>query len=136
MAEPLFTVQKVEKYSVVEFRTNSLMNPSELEQIATDLYRLVDEEDRRYLVLDFERHVPSPQRNLGRLPRATEARVNTKLECNPGELGSEADRLRLALSGQLHRHGRVAVHMVRDVQLRLTVTGENDELHTASLRLP
>lgn len=53
--EPLFTVQKVEKYSVVEFRTNSLMNPSELEQIATDLYRLVDEEDRRYLLLDFER---------------------------------------------------------------------------------
>lgn len=55
MAEPLFTVQKVEKYSVVEFRTNSLMNPSELEQIATDLYRLVDEEDRRYLILDFEK---------------------------------------------------------------------------------
>src|SRR5215213_8524092 len=55
MAEPLFTLQKVEKYSVVEFRTNSLMNPSELEQIATDLYRLVDEEDRRYLLLDFER---------------------------------------------------------------------------------
>ena len=54
MAEPLFTVQKVEKYSVIEFRTNSLMNPSELESIATDLYRLVDEEDRRYLVLDFE----------------------------------------------------------------------------------
>ena len=55
MPEPLFTVQKVEKYTVVEFRTTSLMNPSELEQIATDLYRLVDEEDRRYLVLDFER---------------------------------------------------------------------------------
>ena len=55
MPEPLFTLQKVEKYSVVEFRTNSLMNPSELEQIATDLYRLVDEEDRRYLLLDFEK---------------------------------------------------------------------------------
>src|SRR5215218_10445867 len=55
MAEPLFTLQKVEKYSVVEIRTNSLMNPSELEQIATDLSRLVDEEDRRYLLLDFEK---------------------------------------------------------------------------------
>jgi anti-sigma B factor antagonist len=55
MSEPLFTIQKVEKYSVVEFRTNSLMNPSELESIATDLYRLVDAEDRRYLILDFER---------------------------------------------------------------------------------
>ena len=51
----LFTVQKIEKYTVIEFKTPSLMNPSELEQIATDLYRLVDEEDRRYLVLDFER---------------------------------------------------------------------------------
>src|SRR5688572_30262695 len=40
MADTLFTVQTVEKYCVVEFRTNSLMNPSELEQIATDLYRL------------------------------------------------------------------------------------------------
>ena len=51
----LFTVQKIEKYTVIEFKTPSLMNPSELEQIATDLYRLVDEEDRRYLLLDFEK---------------------------------------------------------------------------------
>jgi anti-sigma B factor antagonist len=50
-----FTVQQIEKYTVVEFRTNSLMNPSELETIATDMYRLVDDEDRRYLVLDFEK---------------------------------------------------------------------------------
>ena len=40
MPEPLFTTQKIEKYTVVEFRTNSLMNPGELEQIATDLYRI------------------------------------------------------------------------------------------------
>ena len=51
--EPLFTVQQVEKYTVVEFKTASLMNPSELERIATDLYRLVDDEDRRYVLLDF-----------------------------------------------------------------------------------
>lgn len=51
--EPLFTVQQVEKYTVVEFKTASLMNPSELERIATDLYRLVDEEGRRYVLLDF-----------------------------------------------------------------------------------
>lgn len=54
MPGPLFIVQKIEKYTVIEFRTNSLMNPSELESIATDLYKLVDEEDRRYIVLDFE----------------------------------------------------------------------------------
>ena len=51
----LFTVQEVEKYTVIEFKTASLMNPSELEQVATDLYRLVDEEDRRCLLLDFEK---------------------------------------------------------------------------------
>jgi anti-sigma B factor antagonist len=55
MSSTLFTVQKIEKYTVVEFKTQSLMHPSELEQIATDLYRLVDEEDRRYILLDFEK---------------------------------------------------------------------------------
>jgi anti-anti-sigma factor len=53
--DSLYTVQQVEKYTVVEFQTASLMNPTELERIATDLYRLVDEEDRRFLLLDFER---------------------------------------------------------------------------------
>ncbi len=53
--EPLYTVQQIEKYTVVEFKTASLMNPSELERIGSELYRLVDEEDHRYLVLDFER---------------------------------------------------------------------------------
>ncbi len=51
--EPLFTVRKVDNYTVVEFTTASLMNPSELERVATDLYRLVDEEDCRYMLLDF-----------------------------------------------------------------------------------
>ena len=86
--------------------------------------------------LDLERHVPSCQRELGRLARATEARVNAEIERDPGELGSEAGRLRFALRGQFHRHVRIAVHMVRDVQLRLTVTRENEELHPVSLRLP
>src|SRR5688500_10829165 len=52
---PHFTVHPFEKYSVVEFRTPSLMDPIILEEIGTELYRLVDEEDRRKLVLDFER---------------------------------------------------------------------------------
>ena len=52
---PHFTVQPFEKYSVVEFRTPSLMDPIILEEIGKELYRLVDEEDRRKLVLDFEK---------------------------------------------------------------------------------
>jgi len=52
---PHFTVQKVEKFTVVEFRTPSLMDPVQLEQIGQSLYRLVDEEDRRRIVLDFEK---------------------------------------------------------------------------------
>jgi anti-sigma B factor antagonist len=50
-----FTVQPFDKYSVVEFRTASLMDPIILEEIGTELYRLVDEEDRRKLLLDFEK---------------------------------------------------------------------------------
>src|SRR5207248_1921020 len=50
-----FTVQPFDKYSIVEFKTASLMDPIILEEIGKELYRLVDEEDRRKLVLDFER---------------------------------------------------------------------------------
>jgi len=50
-----FIVQQVEKFTVIEFRNPSLMDPVELEQIGQSLYRLVDEEDRRRIVLDFEK---------------------------------------------------------------------------------
>ena len=50
-----FTVQPIEKFTVVEFKTTSLMDPQILEEIGKELYRLVDEEDKRRLVLDFEK---------------------------------------------------------------------------------
>src|SRR5450432_2754813 len=50
-----FIVQQVEKFLVVEFRNASLMDPVELEQIGQSLYRLVDVEDHRRIVLDFEK---------------------------------------------------------------------------------
>src|SRR4051794_14177256 len=50
-----FIVQPFEKYSVVEFKTASLMDPIILEEIGKELYRLVDDEDRRKLLLDFEK---------------------------------------------------------------------------------
>jgi anti-sigma B factor antagonist len=50
-----FTTQQVEKFTVIEFKNPSLMDPIELEQIGQSMYRLVDEEDRRRIVLDFEK---------------------------------------------------------------------------------
>jgi anti-sigma B factor antagonist len=47
------TVTQLEGWTVVEFRTNSLMDPIALERIGQSLFRLVDEEDRRLLILDF-----------------------------------------------------------------------------------
>ena len=50
-----FVVQQVEKFTVVEFKNASLMDPIELENIGQSLYRLVDAEDKRRIVLDFEK---------------------------------------------------------------------------------
>jgi anti-sigma B factor antagonist len=50
-----FTVQQSGDVTVVEFVVSSLMDPLELEQVAQHLYRLVDEEHRRRMVLDFEK---------------------------------------------------------------------------------
>jgi anti-anti-sigma factor len=52
---PHFTVQTIDRWHVVEFKTPSLMDPLVLEEIGREMYRLVDEEDRRQIVLDFER---------------------------------------------------------------------------------
>ncbi len=53
-AEQPFTVQMIEKYCVVEFRTPSLMDAIALDRIGSALYELVDKQDKRRLVLDFE----------------------------------------------------------------------------------
>ena len=50
-----FTVQQIGQSTVIEFTSPSLMDPIELEQIAQQLYKLVDEEDRKRIILDFER---------------------------------------------------------------------------------
>ncbi len=47
-------IQPIEKYTVVEFHTPSLMDPVQLDRISAAVYRLVDAEDHRTLVLDFE----------------------------------------------------------------------------------
>jgi anti-sigma B factor antagonist len=52
---PHFTVQAIDKATVVEFRTASLMDPLDLQNIADNLYELVDKQDKRQIVLDFEK---------------------------------------------------------------------------------
>ena len=54
-SSPHFITQTVEKFLVVEFRTASLMDAVDLENIGQALYRIIDEEDRRRIILDFER---------------------------------------------------------------------------------
>lgn len=50
-----FIVQTVEKFTVVEFRQASLMDPIALDHIGKSLYHLVDGEDKRRIILDFEK---------------------------------------------------------------------------------
>src|SRR6266566_7769278 len=50
-----FNVQQVSDNTIVEFTSPSLMDPIELEQIAQQLYKLIDEQDRRRIILDFEK---------------------------------------------------------------------------------
>ncbi len=50
-----YNVQQIGVNTVVEFQTASLMDLVELEVIGRELYKLVDEQDHRRLVLDFER---------------------------------------------------------------------------------
>ena len=50
-----FNVQEIGENTVVEFTSASLMDPIELEQIAQQLYKLVDVDDKRRIILDFEK---------------------------------------------------------------------------------
>jgi anti-sigma B factor antagonist len=50
-----FIINRIEPWTIVEFRTSSLMDPIQLEQTAQALYHLIDAEDRRMIILDFEK---------------------------------------------------------------------------------
>jgi anti-sigma B factor antagonist len=75
------TVQEIEKYTIIEFRTASLMDPIVLENVGTAIYRLIDVEDKRRIILDFERVeyissqaigiVLTMNKKLSKLPHAT-----------------------------------------------------------------
>jgi anti-sigma B factor antagonist len=50
-----YTVQDVDGFTIVELQTASLLDPILLANLGERFYRLVDEEDHRMLVLDFEK---------------------------------------------------------------------------------
>ena len=50
-----FRRQQIGDYTVIEFVTPSLMDPIVLEQCAQALYKIIDEEDKRKIVMDFEK---------------------------------------------------------------------------------
>ena len=51
--DDFFTVRQSGKHTVVEFQTQSLMNPQELERIGAQLFGLVDQDKKGHVVLDF-----------------------------------------------------------------------------------
>lgn len=53
--ETFFTQRQEQGYTVVNFTTESLMNPLELESIGQSLYQLVDTAKPQKLLLDFQK---------------------------------------------------------------------------------
>jgi anti-sigma B factor antagonist len=51
----IFRRQQIGEYTVIEFITPSLMDPVVLENTAQALYKIIDEEDKRKIIMDFER---------------------------------------------------------------------------------
>jgi len=50
-----YLLTQVNKATVIEFRIPSLMDPVQLETIQKQLFKLVDEEDKRLVILDFSK---------------------------------------------------------------------------------
>ena len=55
MSQQIFNRQQIGEYMVIEFTTPSLMDPLVLESTAQALYKLIDEEDKRKIIIDFEK---------------------------------------------------------------------------------
>ena len=49
------SVQQIGAFTVVQITTISLMDPPMLEDLGQRLYQIVDEQDKRMIILDFER---------------------------------------------------------------------------------
>src|SRR5215204_1125787 len=51
----IFRRQQIGDYTVIEFVTASLMDPIVLENCGQALYKIIDEEDKRKIIMDFEK---------------------------------------------------------------------------------
>src|SRR3954471_11062260 len=51
----IFQKSQIGEFTVIEFMTPSLMDPVVLENAAQALYKIIDEEDKRKIVMDFEK---------------------------------------------------------------------------------
>jgi len=51
----IFRRNQIGDYTVIEFITPSLMDPIVLENTAQALYKIIDEEDKRQIIMDFEK---------------------------------------------------------------------------------
>jgi hypothetical protein len=82
--------------------------------------------------LDGEGDLTAGERDLGRLTRAREPCVDTKVERNVGDLRAELPCLLATLLGQVDAARRVAVEAAFDVEDGLGVTGDDEETHCFS----
>jgi anti-anti-sigma factor len=62
---PHFTVHNIDKATVIEFRTPSLMDPLDLQNIADHIYPLIDDQDKRHIILDFEKVIYLSSQAIG-----------------------------------------------------------------------
>ncbi|MBN1491478.1 MAG: STAS domain-containing protein [Phycisphaerae bacterium] len=53
-AAPQLLVQTIRDVTIVDFRDSSILDTVQIEQIGQQLFKLVDEQARKKLVLDFE----------------------------------------------------------------------------------
>jgi anti-anti-sigma factor len=75
-----FTTQQIGQHTIIEFQSASLMDPQKLDEMSARLYRLIDLEDHRMIVLDFRKveYISSQfigilmmmQKKLAKLPKS------------------------------------------------------------------
>ncbi len=98
-----------------------LPGPVRLQLLAFEVAHVDVVEER---LLDERDVLATGQRDLGRLPRAREARVEAGIERELRQLVPESARLLPTLLGEGDRDRRIAVDAPLDVQGRLAVTCE------------
>jgi anti-sigma B factor antagonist len=77
--DDIYKLREYGERAVVAFQTSSLMNAADMERLRADLIRLVDQEKRTHLILDFRRVQFVTSQMIGIL-----LTLNKKLAAIPG----------------------------------------------------